>query len=243
MKKRIWELDMLRGFFMILIMLFHLWYDLVYLYGLTALDTPVKQFFFRLGNDWGGIPFLLISGLCATIGSSPVKRGLQVLGGGMVITLVTAGMYFLHFADRSIIIYFGVLHCIGTCMLLWPLFRKLPDSALLVLGILIVVVGMYLRTNGWVDSPWLFFLGLKPFDFVSADYFPLLPNLGYFLIGAAAGRRLYPQRVSLFPCDIPPLRPITAPLCFIGRHSLIFYLLHQPVVAGAIGLGLMLFRR
>ena len=38
MKRRIWELDMLRGFFMILIMLFHLWYDLVYLYGLTGMS-------------------------------------------------------------------------------------------------------------------------------------------------------------------------------------------------------------
>ena len=239
MKKRIWELDMLRGILMILIMLFHLWYDLVYLYGLAALDTPVKYFFFRLGNDCGGIPFLLISGLCATIGSHPVKRGLQVLGGGLIISLVTAGMYFLHFAEKNIIIYFGVLHCIGVCMLLWPSFKKLPCSALTVLGILMIAAGMYLRKNGWVDFPWLFFLGLKPFDFVSADYFPLLPNMGYFLIGAAAGRKFYSSRQTLLP-QVNADHFLIRPFCFIGRNSLIFYLLHQPILAGAISLWLML---
>lgn len=244
MKKRIWELDMLRGFFMILIMLFHLWYDLVYLYGLTTLDTAAKQFFFGLGNDFGGTPFLLISGLCATIGSKPIKRGLQVIGGGMVISLVTAGMCFLNFSDRSIIIYFGVLHCIGVCMLLWPLFKKLPTWAVLLLGIVMTAAGLYLKYEPmWADHPWLTIFGIPAHGFASSDYFPLLPNLGYFLIGAAAGRKLYPERVSLFSCSILPLQSITAPLCFIGKHSLIFYLLHQPVMAGAIGLGLMLFRR
>ena len=243
MKKRIWELDMLRGFFMILIMLFHLWYDLVYLYGLTALDTAAKQFFFGLGNNFGGTPFLLISGLCATIGSKPVKRGLQVLGGGALISAVTTGMYLLNFADKGIIIYFGVLHCIGTCMLLWSLFKKCSPGILLFLGISMIIIGFFLRQQIRVEFPWLVPLGVIPYNFSSSDYFPLLPNLGYFLIGAAAGRKLYPERVSLFSCDIPPLQPITAPLCFIGKHSLIFYLLHQPVMAGAISLGLMLFRR
>ena len=243
MKKRIWELDALRGFLMIAIMLFHLWYDLVFLFGLADLTTPFARGLYSFCNDWLGSPFLLISGLCATIGSKPIKRGLQVLGGGALISAVTTGMYLLNFADKGIIIYFGVLHCIGTCMLLWSLFKKCSPGILLFLGISMIIIGFYLRHQIRVEFPWLVPLGVIPYNFFSSDYFPLLPNLGYFLIGAAAGRKLYPERVSLFSCDIPPLRPITVPLCFIGKHSLIFYLLHQPVMAGAISLGLMLFRR
>jgi len=240
MKKRIWELDMLRGIFMILIMLFHLWYDLVYLYGIAELDTESKRFFYGLGNDWGGTPFLLISGLCATIGSRPVKRGLQVIGGGMIISLVTAGMYFLNFAGKGIIIYFGVLHCIGVCMLLWPLFKKLPTWSILLLGIVMSAAGLYLKYHSvWVDYPWLTIFGIPPHGFVSSDYFPLLPNLGFFLLGAAAGRKFYVNKQTLLPGVNPNILPIRI-FSFIGKNSLIFYLLHQPVLAGAVSLWLMI---
>lgn len=239
MKKRIWELDALRGFLMIAIMLFHLWYDLVFLFGLADLTTPFARGLYSFCNDWLGSPFLLISGLCATIGSKPVKRGLQVIGGGMVITAVTVGMYLLHFADRGIIIYFGVLHCIGVCMLLWPLFKKLPSVVLLVLGIFMIAAGLYLKEYGWVDFPWLVPFGLVPRGFASADYFPLLPNLGYFLVGAVIGRKVYREKVSRLP-KVNPTHILIRPLCFIGRNSLLLYLLHQPVLAGAVSLWLML---
>lgn len=242
MKKRIWELDTLRGIFMIAIMLFHLWYDLVYLFGVARLTTGFAKTLFGLFNDWGGTPFLLISGLCATIGSKPVKRGLQVIGGGMIITAVTVGMYLLRFTDKSIIIYFGVLHCIGVCMLLWPLFRKLPTPALLVLGIGMAAVGLYLKTYVRVDFPWLIPLGFVSRGFASSDYFPLLPNLGYFLIGAAAGRTFYKEKQTLLP-RVNTDRPVIRFLSFIGKNSLIFYLLHQPVFAGAVGLYVILSGR
>lgn len=242
MKKRIWELDAFRGFFMILIMAFHGWYDLVYLYGLTDLSTPLERGLFQLFNDWGGTPFLLLSGICVTIGSKHIKRGLQVIGGGMIITLVTTGMYLLGFTGKSIIIYFGVLHCVGVCMLLWALFKKLPTPVLLVLGIAMAAVGLYLKGGVYVDFPWLIPLGLPTRSFASSDYFPLLPNLGYFLIGAAFGRTFYKEKVTLLP-KVNPGNPVIRFFGFIGKNSLIFYLLHQPVLAGAIGLYAMLLGR
>lgn len=239
MKKRIWELDALRGIFMILIIFFHLMYDLVYLFGIVELTTPLAKSLYQFGNDWGGTPFLLLSGLCVTIGSKPVKRGLTVIGGGLIINLVTAGMYFLGFADKSIIIYFGVLHCIGTCMLLWPLFRKLPSSVLLIFGIIMAAAGLYMRHNVWVDFPWLIPLGFVPRTFASSDFFPLLPNLGYFLIGAAAGRTFYAQKVSLLP-KVNANNPVIRFFSFFGKHSLIIYLLHQPILAALVSLWVMI---
>lgn len=233
MKKRIWELDTLRGILMIAIMAYHLFYDLVFLFSLVELNTPFLRGLYEFCNDWLGSPFLFLSGLCVTLGSRPVRRGLQVIGGGMIITAVTVGMYLLGFAGKSIIIYFGVLHCLGTCMLLWPLFRKLPSGALLGLGIVLAILGLYLKENVRVDFPWLIPLGVVSRSFASSDYFPLLPNLGYFLVGAFLGKTLYREKKSLLPNVPPSCLPIRF-LSFIGRHSLIIYLLHQPVLAAAV---------
>lgn len=239
MKKRIWELDALRGVFMIAIIFFHLMYDLIYLFGIVELTTPLAHSLYQLGNDWGGTPFLVISGLCATIGSKPVQRGLTVIGGGLIINLVTAGMYFLDFADKGIIIYYGVLHCIGTCMLLWPLLKKLSPPALLIIGLVLATVGLYMRHNVWVDFPWLIPLGFVPRTFVSSDYFPLLPNLGYFMIGAAAGKRFYAAKTSLLP-QVDPQNPVIRFFSFFGKNSLLIYLLHQPILAALVSLWVML---
>lgn len=240
MKKRIWELDAFRGIMMIAIMAYHLLYDLVYLFFLMKPDTPFLRNLFEFCNDWLGLPFLFLSGLSVTLGSRPIHRGIQVLCGGALISLVTTMVYLLDFADRSMIIYFGVLHCLGCCMLLWPLLRKLPKALLPVLGVVFIGVGFYFRSNLLVDFPWLISLGLTPPGFSSSDYFPLLPNLGYFLIGAFVGLTLYRKKQSLFP-GVSPKNILVRPFIFIGRHSLLFYLLHQPVLVGAVALWVTLF--
>ena len=239
MKKRIWELDALRGVFLIALIFFHLIYDLVYLFDLVDLATLLAQNLFQLVNNWGGALFLILSGLCATIGSRPGKRAIAVLCGAVVISLVTAGMYLLGFAGKGIIICFGVLHCIGSCMLLWILFRKLPTPALLILGLIFAAVGLYLRHHVYVDFPWLFFLGFVTRTFSSSDFFPLLPNLGYFLIGAALGRTLYKNKVSLLP-KANEANPVIRFFSFFGKNSLLIYLLHQPILAGLVGLWVLL---
>ena len=118
MKKRIWELDVLRGVCILGMVLVHLIYDLQTFFSLPFLTNSEL---FSLIKQWGGVLFLLISGICVTLGSHPVRRGLIVFACGLLCSAVTAGMYVLNMADKSIIIYFGVLHCLGVCMLLWPL--------------------------------------------------------------------------------------------------------------------------
>lgn len=237
MKKRIWELDALRGLAILAVIAIHLTYDLVVLYDVWDLKDPRL---FNFSQDWGGVIFLLISGICVTLGSRPVKRGITVFLCGMIITLVTACMYLLNFTGKDIIIYYGVLHCLGTCMLLWPLFRKCPVWLLAVLGIGMVAAGLYVTAHVRVSFPWLIPLGLTTRSFSSSDYFPLLPNLGYFLIGAALGKVLYRNQVSLLP-NVNPGNPILRFLCFCGKYSLQIYLLHQPVLAAIIALLLPLF--
>ena len=226
MSKRIWELDALRGLALLGMMGIHFVYDLVDLFGVWNWQQPAWYLFFK--NNYGAV-FFLISGISATLGRCPVKRGAQVFLCGFLCTGVTLGMYLLGFAGKGIIIYMGVLQCLGLCMMLWPLLRRCPDWGLVALGLAMTIAGWYLRTQAfpfWLLTP----LGFAPYGFTSSDYFPLLPNFGYFLLGAVVGKRAYAGRKSLFPRETPPLGLFR----WMGRHSLMIYLLHQPVLAAIV---------
>ena len=226
MSKRIWELDALRGLALLGMMGIHFVYDLVDLFGVWNWQQPAWYLFFK--NNYGAV-FFLISGISVTLGSHPMKRGAQVFLCGFLCTGVTLGMYLLGFAGKGIIIYMGVLQCLGLCMMLWPLFRRCLDRGLVALGLAMMIAGWYLRTQAfpfWLLTP----LGFAPYGFTSSDYFPLLPNFGYFLLGAVVGKRAYAGRKSLFPRETPPLGLFR----WLGRHSLMIYLLHQPVLAAIV---------
>lgn len=236
MKKRIWELDALRGVALLGMIAVHLTYDLMELFRVWE---PRNPWLFYLAQDWGGVIFLVLSGICVTLGSAPVKRGLLVFGCGLLISTVTLGMYLLGFADQGVIIYFGVLHCLGICMVLWPVFRNCSPLHLTILGGALAALGLYLVNRVQSAAWWLVPLGMPCYGFSSADYFPLLPNLGYFLLGAVLGRTLYKKKESLLP-GINANGPGLRFLCWCGRKSLWIYLLHQPILTGIIGLTIML---
>ena len=226
-KHRVWELDAFRGICILGMVFVHLMYDLADLYKIIDWEYPA---WFSLMKNWGGVLFVLISGICATLGRRSVRRGLIVMGCGLIVSAVTFGMYKFGF-HKSIIIYFGVLHCLGACMILWWLCKRLPTWVLAVLGVAIIVVGLYLTTIYPVDHLWLMPLGILPRGFQTSDYFPLLPNFGYFLMGAVIGRTVYRRKDTIFP-RINPKNFLIRPLSFCGRHSLLIYLLHQPILSG-----------
>ena len=227
MKKRIWELDAFRGICILGVVIVHFVYDLVELYRIVQWSYPPV---FSLVKNWGGVLFVLLSGVCVTLGRRSVRRGLIVLGCGLGITAVTYGMYRMGFGI-GIMIYFGVLHCLGTCMILWSVFKKCPNWLLLVLGVAIIAFGLFLRSRPTVDHVWLVPLGFFPPKFYTSDYFPLLPNLGYFLLGAAIGRTAYRNKESLLPM-VNPKNVLVRFFSFCGRQSLVIYLAHQPILAG-----------
>lgn len=228
--KRIWEIDFLRGLLIPGMILIHIVYDVTVLYRFV--DWPWPDWYVLLQYNYGAL-FVALSGVSVTLGSRSVRRGLVVLGCGMVCTAATVLMYLLGMAQRSVIIYFGVLHCIGVCMLLWTVFRRCPVWVLGALGLAMAALGQYLRYQTF-DFPWLLPLGFQFSGFSSSDYVPLLPNLGYFLLGAAGGRLLYRQKKTRLPRVDETRLPIRA-VCGWGRHSLMIYLLHQPVLALACG--------
>ncbi len=225
MKNRIWELDAARGLCVIGMVAVHLLYDLDSIFGWISLsENPVFQLF----AHWGGVLFFLISGICVTLGSHPVRRGICVLLCGVGVSAAMWIAVQLQFFGSAMLIWFGVLHCLGVCMLLWPAVRRLPVWALSALALGIIVAGfgmMHLRA----DHLWLMPLGLTTPDFATSDYFPLLPFWGFFLLGAVLGKTVYKERRSLLP-KVSAAHPIVRTLSFFGKWSLPIYLLHQPLI-------------
>ena len=233
-KSRIWELDALRGVCILCVIVVHFLFDLSFFGGLD-LTLPAWYVFIQ---EYGGAIFVVLSGVCVTLGSKSVRRGLIVFACGMLITAVTYGMYRLGMSGADVVVKFGVLHLLGVCMLVYPAFKKLPPAALAVLGLLIAVTGYAIR-GVVVPQRWLFPLGLTYEGFTSSDYFPLFPQLGYFLIGAAIGKTAYREKRTLLPGSFQKTG-IARFFCWCGRQSLFIYLLHQPIVYGLLEFVLLL---
>ena len=233
-KPRIWELEALRGVCILCVIVVHFLFDLSFFGGLN-LTLPAWYVFIQ---EYGGAIFVVLSGVCVTLGSKSVRRGLIVFACGMLITAVTYGMYRLGMSGADVVVKFGVLHLLGVCMLVYPAFKKLPPAALALLGLAIAITGYAIR-GVVVPQHWLFPLGLTYEGFTSSDYFPLFPQLGYFLIGAAIGKTAYREKKTLLPGSFQKTG-IARFFCWCGRQSLFIYLLHQPIVYGLLELVLLL---
>lgn len=232
---RFWEVDFLRGWAIVMMVLFHMVFDLNY-FGIRQIDVN-SGFWFYLAR-FTALHFLLLVGVSLTLSHSRarllgqedrfrlrlIKRSLWIFGLAMGVTLVT------YFFIREGFIIFGVLHLIGVSLLLAYPFLKL-NGANFILGLLFILGGLSLQ-NFRVDYPWLLWLGLAPLDFRSVDYFPLLPWFGVILVGVAFGDLFYRGYRRRIPLPDLAGSSLVRGLEFLGRNSLVIYLVHQPVLIG-----------
>ncbi len=226
------EIDVARGIAVVTMILFHSAFDLNF-FGVLPLN--VSGGFLRMLAYLTASTFIFLVGVSFTISYARasqrlagrdlplkyVRRGLSIFGYGLVITAVT--WLFL----PSAYIVFGILHFIGIAIVLAPLFVRFDAEKLIIASIACLIAGYV--TNA-VSGPWpLLWLGIHPESFTSLDYVPLLPWFGLVLVGMACGSLFYPDGRRGFA--LPVAEPAFArPLDFLGRHSLVIYFLHQPVI-------------
>lgn len=218
--KRFWEIDALRGFAIINMIIFNYSFSLRYL-GLVDIN---------LGMIYAvaiASTFIFISGISMTLMRKRnfetfLKRGLKIFAWGVLITIIT----FLAFPEAYIV--FGILHFIGVSIILGYFFLKFKKFNF-VLGILLFLLGLYMQ-NFRLDFPWLLWLGLAPQTFNTFDYFPILPWFGITLIGIYFGNTYYRNRKRMLLIKDRSNNPIVRLMTFLGRNSLKIYLLHQPLL-------------
>ena len=230
-------LDTVRGVCILSMVAYHGMYDLVDIFGLpSAWYTGLPGYIWQQSICW---TFILLSGMCWQLSRHHVKRGLLLVGCGAAISLIT------WLAMPSQRILYGVLNLLGlSALLLIPLdklFRKIPawaglGGALLLFALTKNVSRGSLGFEGLVlcQLPSCLYAtdlfavaGFPSPGFWSTDYFPLLPWFflfcaGYFLWGLLSQSERAKERLASG----------VRPLSFLGRHSLIIYLAHQPVLMG-----------
>lgn len=233
--KRYAMLDSIRGLILISMIVYHAVWDIVYIYGVDWQWYHSRfAYYWQQSICWG---FIFLSGFCWSFGRKKWKRGLMVFAAGLLITVVTA------VAMPENIVIFGVLTLLGTCMLLLiPLDQYLCKcNPFLGMGISLVLFVITKNINigslgfgSWelctlpkeLYANWFTtYIGFPMSGFYSTDYFSVFPWMflfvaGYYLHKVFVDKKLL-EYCRHFKNNV---------LEWIGKHSLIIYLLHQPVI-------------
>lgn len=210
------EIDVVRAVAIVLMVLFHLVYDLKVFAGVD-IDYQ-SPFWFFIGKA-SALLFIFTSGLSSGFSRSPVRRGLIVLLYGMGITVAT----YLFMRDEYV--RFGILHFLGVTMILSPLLFRLSSWTLWGLAGSSLVLGFWFKGLLLTTSLLLPF-GLMYEGFGSMDYYPLFPYLAMTFLGILAYRHLYSNRTE----PLFTLRKNPKPIRWLSRNSLKIYLVHQPIL-------------
>jgi uncharacterized membrane protein len=237
--RRIDAVDALRGTAICMMIAYHATFDLNWFHIISA-DFNHHPFWLA-SRDLIVSSFLLLVGVSLVLaqraGISPKRfwRRIALVGGCAL--LVTVGSYA---AFPKTYITFGILHCIVVSSILaWPLVR-LPRIAS-VIGVLLIVAGATIGPALFdpapfqglplFDLPWLNWVGLMTHRPATEDYVPLLPWFGVVLLGIGLGAWLLERRLR----GLQRMSRVSPEwLTWLGRHSLIVYMVHQPVMIGLL---------
>ena len=228
---RLWEIDLFRGIAILMMLLFHTVFDLSFFRIAPINATTGFWHYFAYAT---ASLFLLIVGVSLIVSyvraqqklsGIPlalkfVYRGIFIFALGLLVTLGT----WLYLREGFVI--FGIPHLIGVSIILSPLFFRF--------GKYTILLGLACISAGWIipgmrGPSFLLPLGIMPPGFTSVDYTPLFPWLGMVLLGMGIGQYLYAGGLRQF--SLKPLPDVLVkPLSFLGRLSLVIYLVHQPVI-------------
>jgi uncharacterized membrane protein len=222
------RLDALRGAAIVWMAVFHLCFDLNH-FRLIRQNFYVDPFW-----TWQRVCIVTLFMFCAGLGQAVAlaqgqgwprfwRRWWQIAGCALLVSAGSALMF-----PRSWI-SFGVLHGFALMLVLARWAAPLRGG-LWLLGLAAIVLPQLVQ-HPFFDTRATNWVGLVTHKPVTEDYAPVLPWLGIMLWGLAAGRWVLANRRDWLAGPLPaPLRPIA----LLGRWSLSFYMVHQPVLIGAI---------
>ena len=253
--RRVSILDNIRGGAVILMIIYHTCVSIIvfrlfenaeWLYRLFVFFDTV--WFFII---WSIVIFFFftVAGVTTSFSRSNLRRALYCLGAALLLNIAT--WLFTLATGEDLTILFGILHAMGSCMLIYWILQKLKAEKFIhklwPLWLLLFVLAFFICFDfssnpignvKTIEPVYLlgFKLPLDPIGFPTdafiestADYFGIFPWLFAFLFGASLGPKI---RDGKFPKWF--YKAGLKPLSFAGRHTVIIYLLHQPVIIGIL---------
>ncbi|HSV36450.1 MAG TPA: heparan-alpha-glucosaminide N-acetyltransferase [Ramlibacter sp.] len=234
--RRLDAIDSLRGVAIVWMTGFHFAFDLNH-FGWLKQDFYNDPFW-----TWQRTAIVSLFLFCAGLGQAVAveqgqtwtrfgRRWAQVAGCALLVTAGSMWMFPKSF------IYFGVLHGIATMLVIvrltagWGRWLWLAGAVALLMKPLALAAHARWPELAFLNQPawnWLGLISRKP---VTEDYVPLIPWLGVMWWGVAAGQWLLARQRPWLERRMPPA---TAPLAWLGRWSLSWYMLHQPVLMGIL---------
>ena len=251
-RKRIWEIDFLRGLMILFVVWDHLMFDFRQFHPYqTDFFNSVYQFAVdyqkgalrALTHDVFVTLFVITSGISCSFSRSNGKRALKMVIFAVLFTAVTYGAEMLFSA--KVTIYFNVIHVIALSVAFWAFIEWVWSKCNknwqknifgVVMGAVIItvlIVGHLAKLDPWTNTNPAFYIFAKHKEnpIKGADFLPFFPDFGWFLIGAFLGRFLYREKKSLFPSVNPKW---VCPFTFCGRFSIWIYFGSQVVMYGLI---------
>lgn len=227
---RIVGLDIARTAALLAMVVYHFCYDLE-AFGYLQPGTMV--------TDWGAIfaraiaaSFLFLVGVSLYLAHgrgirwrSFLYRFAQI---GAAAALITAATWYV---QGPRFIFFGILHSIAISSLIGLAFLRVPALVTLAIAGGIAFARPYLA-DGTFDMPWLIWSGLTTLPVYAVDFVPTFPWLAPVLAGMACAKLAARAGILDRPRAVPP--PAQRWLSLPGQHSLIVYLIHQPIMIGIL---------
>jgi len=217
-------LDAARGIALILMVIYHILFDLAY-FGIYTIHPEMRYAAIPIAGA-----FIFIAGISLHLKAESLKRRLDndelsrsLLQRGALLLLIASGITLATwiYPHEGFIIW-GILHLIGAGTILAIPFLRLGRWNILPAA-LILIIWLFLYPVSGPD--YLIPLGIHPPGFYSLDYEPIIPWFAVMLLGIATGSILYTKNIARREMK----KPVQA-LAFIGRHTLIIYLIHQPII-------------
>jgi len=220
-------LDFFRGALILGMVAFHANYLLVHSFSTNMFNAEMVWFWLQ---TIGVIFFFALSGISFALFAHARPEAFTLLYRkkafilALVAFLITLITWYISPTD---FIWFGIIHFFAFSFFLLPFFHRFGYWNIAI-GVLVLLLGFYFATLHFPVA-YLFFIGLHPASFWSADYYPLFPYFGYVLFGLCMGKYLLEsEKIGLFLGEGVAKNPLT----WLGRYSLWVYVLHVPVLYG-----------
>lgn len=248
-RKRIWEVDFLRGFMILFVVWDHFMWD-VYFGSTNPYQTGLFQWLEKVARSYYSTyglralthdtfvsMFVFTSGVSCAFSNSNGKRAIKMICFAMLLSAVTFAASSILGADVTV--NFNVIHVIAMSVLIWAglewLISKFKRDwqhnlygwLMFAIIITVLIVGYQAKVKPWTDENRIwFFLAEHSHtvpgfsEFWGGDYLAFFPDFAWFLVGGFLGKYLYKQKTTLFPkFNAKWVSPIT----FCGKYSIWVY--------------------